>query len=278
MQAATATTVIATEWVLLAAGAVLILARFHLRLRISRQRLVISDIFICLAWCSAVACSSFDIVFLRIGVLRPHVDSNLNGYDGHELQRILMYFWARGFPFFTAFYLYKAALLVFYVQMIPEFFTVYRAVLWGTIVYSGLGFIISVLLNLVICLPVERNWALDGTGCGEETVKLFHIAWALHFSSDIISELSLLLKPSHLDRKVDSHLLRIRLALYCVFGLGIIELAITLTRYVALNVPPDSSVPFTNIGKFCLSFLARSFVYVRASRCGRAADSPSSLP
>ncbi|KAH6953842.1 hypothetical protein BKA56DRAFT_504308 [Ilyonectria sp. MPI-CAGE-AT-0026] len=245
-------TVIATEWVLIAFGAVLILARFYLRLKINRQHLVISDIFICLAWCSAVACSSSDVVFFRMGILHPGVDSNLNGYDGHELQRVLI---VRGPPCRVASLAAQcAALLGFYLQIVPDFFTIYRAILWATIVYTGLGFIISVLLNLVISLPVKRNRALDGTGCFDETVRLFHIAWALYFSSDII----IFFLPFYLFHTVPIRRLSVRLALYCVFGLGIIEIAITLTRYVALNLPPDSKVPFTNIGKswlFCSALL-----------------------
>jgi hypothetical protein len=92
MYSSTAAAVITTEWVILTIGAVLILARLHLRLRINRQRLAISDIFLCLAWSSAAVCSSFDIVFMRMNLLRPDVDANLAGFHGDKqtLQRALV--------------------------------------------------------------------------------------------------------------------------------------------------------------------------------------------
>lgn len=88
----TAAAVIATTWTLLCVAALLIAARLHLRLKIRRQRLAVSDGLICLAWCSAATYASFDIVFLKLGILDPAVDGFMRNLqaDPATLQTISM--------------------------------------------------------------------------------------------------------------------------------------------------------------------------------------------
>lgn len=88
--------VVATEWALLGAAAVLISARLYLRLNITRRRLTHSDAFICLAWIAAAAYNAFDILYLALGVMEPHVDGALSNFqrdpetDAQTLQTIQM--------------------------------------------------------------------------------------------------------------------------------------------------------------------------------------------
>jgi len=77
-----AAAVISTDWLLLSTSAALILARLYLRLKVNRQSLLISDAFICLAWCSSVSTWSFDIVFARMGVLRANMDYFFTAFSG----------------------------------------------------------------------------------------------------------------------------------------------------------------------------------------------------
>src|SRR3569833_749341 len=97
-------------------------------------------------------------------------------------------FWVSYFPFYTAFYLCKAALLTFYEPLFPIFMRKRRAVLWSVCAYTAMSFVVSIVLNLALCDPVWGNWALDPTGMceGDSGVIVFHVSWSLHFSSDIV--------------------------------------------------------------------------------------------
>lgn len=57
-------------------------ARVYLRLIIQDLPLNASDILVCAAWATSVISASFDIVFQKLGVLRPYVSYNLDGYRG----------------------------------------------------------------------------------------------------------------------------------------------------------------------------------------------------
>lgn len=92
VQGPPAAAVISTDWLLLSISVALILARLYLRLKIKRRSLVISDAFICLAWCSSVSTWSFDIVFAHMGFLRPDMDYFFSAFTGDTktLQTALM--------------------------------------------------------------------------------------------------------------------------------------------------------------------------------------------
>ncbi|KAH8706895.1 hypothetical protein GQ44DRAFT_495635 [Phaeosphaeriaceae sp. PMI808] len=223
------------DWLLLATSAAMILARLYLRLRINRQKLFLSDVLICLAWCAATATISLDIVLFRMNVLRKDVDPFLHGYHGDKksLQRALKYFWAANAPFFTSFYLSKAALLAFYWQIIPEFLKTSRRLLYGTIVYCILAYTTSMLLNFFLCFPIERNWALGPTVCIYQPGTVFKSAWALNLFGD----LSIFLLPFTF-----LYILNIRgavrVGVYCTFGLGIVNIAFCLTRFLSIRLAP----------------------------------------
>jgi hypothetical protein len=72
----------ATQWTLIFIATGVIVARLYLRLILQKRRLLISDLFMCAGWCSAVALASFDIVFYRMGILRQGVTLGLVGFEG----------------------------------------------------------------------------------------------------------------------------------------------------------------------------------------------------
>lgn len=68
----------------------MIFARLHLRLKINHQQLVASDYFLILAWFASMSNASFDIVFMRLGILKPEMDVTLNLVENLDvLQRAL---------------------------------------------------------------------------------------------------------------------------------------------------------------------------------------------
>ncbi|TQN67215.1 hypothetical protein CSHISOI_08215 [Colletotrichum shisoi] len=78
------------RWVtILTAGAV-IAASLYLRINIQGRKLKVSDYFLCLAWCSAVATASFDIQFTVMGALHQNVKINLDGFSGSDDDTMLV--------------------------------------------------------------------------------------------------------------------------------------------------------------------------------------------
>ncbi|KAK6206703.1 hypothetical protein QIS74_13191 [Colletotrichum tabaci] len=237
------------RWVtILTAGAV-IAASLYLRINIQGRRLKVSDYFLCLAWCSAVATASFDIQFTVMGALHQNVKINLDGFNGSDDDTMLVMrlFWASSIPFFTTFYLCKGALLAVYVQIFPIFMHRRRMLLWAAIVYCGLAYLTSIILLFTICLPLSKHWSMTDSVVGTENVMcsasspaiVFQVGWALHFFADIlIFCLPWLIIP---DLKIRRSL---KIGVYCTFGLGIINMTFSLVRFITIQTAPVEALPF----------------------------------
>ncbi|KAH6985263.1 hypothetical protein EDB80DRAFT_591071 [Ilyonectria destructans] len=229
LHAPTAVAVIVGEWLLLFIGAVMILARLYLRLKINRQTLVLSDMFICLAWLAAAASASVDIYLKCMGVLRQDVDAFLRGYEGdrNTLQSALLYFWAGNFAFFTAFWCSKTAILAFYLQIFPPAFQTYRIIIWIVITYAVMGYIVAISLNLFLCWPLERNWYIIAAPLLPRFIctsaDLGCLVFALPF---------LILRRLRMERLV-------RFGVYCTFGVGAINIIFCLTRFLIVEISTD---------------------------------------
>ncbi|CCF32324.1 hypothetical protein CH063_04735, partial [Colletotrichum higginsianum] len=145
---------------LIGIAAAMIGARVYLRLIIQDLPLNASDILVCAAWATSVISASFDIVFHKLGALRPYVSYNLDGYRGtpEEVEFIWKLQWGGQFPFFTAFYLCKATLLTLYARFFPVFMQTRRKILWGTMAFCGCAYLATILTTLTICRPIEGNW------------------------------------------------------------------------------------------------------------------------
>jgi hypothetical protein len=66
--------------------------------------------------------------------------------------------WGGMIPYYTTFYLCKASLLSMYLQLFPCFMTKRRILLWVTIAYCSLAYVVTISLQLFLCFPIERNW------------------------------------------------------------------------------------------------------------------------
>ncbi|RGP60405.1 hypothetical protein FLONG3_10871 [Fusarium longipes] len=178
--------VLAVVFTLVAVAFAIIVARIYLRLVIQKQRLVPADWIRIVAWLSAFATASFDIVYTVEGSLDPANNYTLVNWDvpPEKLERVLKITWASMIPFFTTFYLCKASLLVVYLQLFPPFMNKRRMVLWAVVVYCVCAFIASICLQLFLCFPIERNWSVMDPEkvCDDwSLVTTFQVAWALHF-------------------------------------------------------------------------------------------------
>ncbi|RBA22227.1 hypothetical protein FPRO05_00574 [Fusarium proliferatum] len=196
-------TVIATEWALISVATAVILARLYLRLILQRRSLLASDVFMCAAWASAVATASFDIYFLRIGIFKPDTTFDLAGFEGTAAEAENFY------------------------KIFPSFMVKRCRFLWVVIVYVAIGFVITILLLSLSCLPIWRNWTLSDQRCTVETIKInFEISWVLNISADIlIFILPWLVIPELTLRR------RLRYSLYATFLLGVINIIFCVVRF-----------------------------------------------
>ncbi|KAH7012849.1 hypothetical protein EDB80DRAFT_569156, partial [Ilyonectria destructans] len=229
-------------WLLIAITASLIVARIYLRLKINRQQVVLSDVFICLAWCCSVMIASFDIAFAKIGVLHQNVSYALEGFDAdlETMQHVLKLFWVSNFPFYAGFYLSKAAILAFYEQLFPVVLRKRRFMLWMTVAYVACAWLVTTSVILFHCWPIEANWSLAPTvACPTSgAYVVFQIGWALHFSGDIL----IFILPFLILYRLRLRPL-VKISVYCTFVLGIINISFCLARFLILQLEVSTGAP-----------------------------------
>ncbi|KAK2468587.1 hypothetical protein H9L39_19746 [Fusarium oxysporum f. sp. albedinis] len=116
--APSAAALLATIYTLVVIAAAVIGARIYVRLKLQKKKLLLSDIFIIAAWCSALTSASFGIVLNSSGALRPNISYTLRSFqaDKETFEYVLRVAWTLhftgnlllfGFPFLI---LYKLQL------------------------------------------------------------------------------------------------------------------------------------------------------------------------
>ncbi|KAJ3512517.1 hypothetical protein NM208_g15314 [Fusarium decemcellulare] len=239
--------VLATSWTLIVLATGVVAARLYLRLRIQRRRLLSSDMIMCAAWLFAIITNVFGPVFAAYGALDPEVHTSLQGYKGRveDLELVLQLFFASYFPYYTTFYLCKAALLAVYLQVFPDFMVKRRIFLWVTIGFVAVSYVATIVLIFCICLPLERNWAISITeSCPGWTYAVsFQVGWGLHFLGDLlVFILPWLIVPALNVKKA------LKLGIYLTFLLGTINIAFCLIRFVNIQrAGEDYSISLSTI-------------------------------
>ncbi|KAH7108844.1 hypothetical protein B0J11DRAFT_554836 [Dendryphion nanum] len=249
VQGPTAAVLITSDWVFLGIALLIIFARLHLRLKFNRQRLVAGDYLIIMAWFASMLNASFDIVFMHLEILKPEMDVPLSLVkDLSVLQRVLRYFWATNFPFYATIYLCKASILTFYLDLFPKHNHLYRILLHAVIGYATAAFIISLSITLFLCFPVQRQWPVEADMCPPSASHVnFQIGWALHFSSGIL----IFFLPFLILHKLQVKPL-VKRGVQCIFGLGIINIAICLARFLTIELNEASGIPLTLVSLWYL--------------------------
>ncbi|KAF7555856.1 hypothetical protein G7046_g6458 [Stylonectria norvegica] len=226
--------VIASQWVLITIAAVVIIARLNLRVRIQRRTLLRSDFLMCAAWFCALFCAGFNVALAELGALNKPVKATLQGYEGtpEHLILVLKMFFASSIPFYTTFYLCRAALLDVYLQAFPKFLHKRRMFLWAVVVFTACAYTASILMIFLICLPVRRNWSImPQDACPVNTVRaIFRVTWGLLFIGDVlVFMVPWMIIPGLQMRR------SLKMGIYATFGLGIINIAVSITRFVEVE-------------------------------------------
>ncbi|KAI6356341.1 hypothetical protein MCOR31_010918 [Pyricularia oryzae] len=209
---------------------VLIGARFYLKLGIQRKSLEATDYLIFAAWLCAVASTSADIAMLHVNM--PF--DTLASFANYEPDRpetfvfILKYLFGVVFVFYLGYYLCKFAILSVYLQLFPRHMKGIRYALYGTIGCNVGAFMASILIILLTCVPVPRNWSLDPNDACPINIAISDALWAIHIGSSIMIYVLpfLIMRGMQMKRPV-------KIGLYITFGLGGIDLvASSLMRFV----------------------------------------------
>ncbi|KAI7909092.1 hypothetical protein M0657_011993 [Pyricularia oryzae] len=228
---------------------VLIGARFYLKLGIQRKSLEATDYLIFAAWLCAVASTSADIAMLHVNM--PF--DTLASFANYEPDRpetfvfILKYLFGVVFVFYLGYYLCKFAILSVYLQLFPRHMKGIRYALYGTIGCNVGAFMASILIILLSCVPVPRNWSLDPNDACPMNIAISDALWAIHIGSSIMSKLCLG-SAAEVDPETNYNkvyvlpflIMRgmqmkrpVKIGLYITFGLGGIDLvASSLMRFV----------------------------------------------
>ncbi|KAH7150850.1 hypothetical protein DER46DRAFT_513355, partial [Fusarium sp. MPI-SDFR-AT-0072] len=241
-------------YVLISLSAVIIGARIYLRLAIQKQRLVTADWLRISAWCTAFVTGFFDILYAKEGVLHPGINYTLSNWDASLEQqiRVRKYNWVNPFPFYTTFYLCKASLLVIYLQLFPPFMVIRRLMVWIVVLYCVCAYIVTISLQLFLCYPIQRNWSVTKPkeACKPSTILLlFQINWVLHFVGSIARKFTFFCLPFFIIHNLNMRR-KVKVSVYCIFLLGIIDIAFSLTRFLTIQLGDSEDFrSFTIIGK-----------------------------
>ncbi|KAF7552876.1 hypothetical protein G7Z17_g4027 [Cylindrodendrum hubeiense] len=173
-----AAVVMATGFVPLTVAAAVIMARLHLRLKVQRRKLLVSDMLMVAALLFGLPPTGFFVIFKRLGALDPGVTTTLQNYHGNpeDIPEIFKLFWVGSVFFCTTLYLCKAALLAAYLQIFPDFMRKRRIFLWATVAYVALAYVATLLMTFCMCTPIETN--------------CFHspVAYRAHFEPQKVTE------------------------------------------------------------------------------------------
>ncbi|KAJ9414960.1 hypothetical protein QL093DRAFT_2451048 [Fusarium oxysporum] len=231
--------VLTVIYVLISLSAIIIGARIYLRLAIQKQRLVTADWLRISAWCTAFVTGFFDILYAKEGVLHPGINYTLSNWDAPLEQQIRVRKVAvqlgQSFPILHDVLSLQASLLVIYLQLFPPFMVIRRLMVWIVVVYCVCAYIVTISLQLFLCYPIQRNWYYR-TIIFEIPFLIVLLVFCLPFF--IIHNLNM-------RRKV-------KVSVYCIFLLGIIDIAFSLTRFLTIQLGDSEDFrSFTIIELWC---------------------------
>ncbi|KAH7007731.1 hypothetical protein EDB80DRAFT_614529 [Ilyonectria destructans] len=224
-----------------------IIARLHLRLKMQRRKLLVSDMLICAAWVSGLATTCLDVVFMRLGALDSAVLFTMENFRGgpDAVSEVLKTLWLMQIPFWAACLLSKAALLSMYLQVFPVFMRRRRIFLWAIIIYTTLSYVVSFIMLFSICRPMSTYWNLNShSTCPTARANLiFYVPWPIQFMSNLlIFGLPWLIIPELHMRRI------LKIGMYCTFLLGLVTIVFDLLRFAAIQASiRRGSVPISTV-------------------------------
>ncbi|EOA86001.1 uncharacterized protein SETTUDRAFT_110740, partial [Exserohilum turcica Et28A] len=135
-------------------------------------------------------------------------------------------------------------LLSFYLQVVPSCMRSYRVVILATVAYTAIGYIVSISVALFLCFPIWKNWYWGGRSI---SLPMSSVCFPMELSSvQSNRNCSVFLLPFPILHKLQVRR-AVRIGAYCTFGLGVINIAVCLARFLVIhlaftNRPPSITV------------------------------------
>ncbi|KAK6352036.1 hypothetical protein TWF718_005185 [Orbilia javanica] len=174
---------LAFEWAMVAGTVCLVILRLYHRNRYAYITLF-EDGFVILAWLCFLSQVSMNTALCNLGFFNEDLDALAIGVDGEVVgAKALKIFYAKNTTYYFCMYAVKAAMLCFYARFIPDTMRKTRISLWITVAAVAVGFVVSILLDLLVCLPISRNWDPNGT-CSSTASS--PVKYAFHLLTDLL--------------------------------------------------------------------------------------------
>ncbi|KAL8366881.1 hypothetical protein RB595_005041 [Gaeumannomyces hyphopodioides] len=189
------------------------------------ERLSVSDCWMLVGLASALG-------FLVLNTIACDILYTGSGPDEQESLLLLKIQFSNNFLYDPGLYYPKFALLSFYLSLIPKTSRRTRWVLNAVVAFTVCCFVYTVLADTFWCGPDPsvnmRPESQEPGQCSILTAPIqFYSVWAVHFASE--TTIFVFPFPMVVRMKLES---RARIALYALFGLGLLTLGMSIARVV----------------------------------------------
>ncbi|OAL05591.1 hypothetical protein IQ06DRAFT_289715 [Phaeosphaeriaceae sp. SRC1lsM3a] len=225
---------IALQAFLLALALAITSLRCWVRMHLSRQRLTIDDYLVWVGWLFMVGwftCSSIALAIVR--------DHPLVGPERlTDSVKYLKVVFISTYFFDIGLYCPKASLLAFYWRLVPLSLQCLRTSTYIATAYTACAAASALLVDTLIARPISSNWSVqDQTSSTWNSGPAIYVNWSLNWSTDLI----LFILPFFFLRVLKLH--RCQMVSLCgVFSLGLITMAISLSRFIKVAFATDGSL------------------------------------
>ncbi|KAF3170656.1 hypothetical protein TWF788_010119 [Orbilia oligospora] len=156
---------LAFEWAMVIGTIFLVILRLYHRNRYAYITLF-EDGFVVVAWLCFLNQVSLDTALYDLGFFKEESGFVAVGVDGGIVGTTSSkIFFVKNTTYYFCMYAAKTAMLCFYTRFIPETMKKTRVCLWVTVTTVVLGFVTSMLLDLLLCMPISRNRQSHDTDC-----------------------------------------------------------------------------------------------------------------
>ncbi|RDW68156.1 hypothetical protein BP6252_09552 [Coleophoma cylindrospora] len=194
----------AVEWAFVALSLSFVLMRLGIRIFYHRKKPNLSDYFVVVGWCFALADAVCDTRTYQLRSI------NYNNYRLSDEEWVYLYkvnyaassttysfFLAVSFADFivsdAAFFCAKFSLLALYYNLISIAFDKLRIALHAVTVYAIIGGIVNIAIDILWCIPVSDNWSLDRAECHiVSSIRETYVGWAFNISVDVARAITML--------------------------------------------------------------------------------------
>lgn len=160
--------------------------------------LTLDDIFIIATLILHISCTTINVE----GLAAHGLGKDVWTLGPQELKTFVFYFYIIEIHFFAEISLAKLSLLLFYLNIFPDKFI--RRLLWGTAIFVGLFGLISVIIAIFQCTPIDFFWTQYSGNSTGHCLNINAFAWS-NASINVATDIWMLGIPLSQIRKLKLH-------------------------------------------------------------------------